>query len=58
LEPKPATVTQASPLLVQLDGAGTATRAWHLAAYTPTLSDRVAVVSYRGGLLVLGKEVA
>jgi hypothetical protein len=54
-----ATVTATSPVTVQLDGASTAVPApWHVGSYTPAVSDRVAVIAYRGGLLILGKEVA
>lgn len=52
------TVTQASPLLVQLDGstAGIATR--RLASYTPTLGHRVAVLIIQGSdRLCLGQSV-
>jgi hypothetical protein len=52
-----ATVTQASPLLVRLDGAATASSATRLASYTPTLSHRVLVVQLGTGLVVLGQEV-
>lgn len=52
-----ATVTATSPLTVQVDGSDTPVPApWHLAAYTPTVGDRVAVSEYRGALLVHGKE--
>jgi hypothetical protein len=52
---RPATVSQASPLQVTLDGATTASNAVKLASYTPTLTDRVAVVRLGSQLLVLGK---
>lgn len=56
MTPRPATVTQASPLLVQLDGSTQPTPAVRLASYTPTLGARVAVIAYGSRLLVLGEE--
>lgn len=56
MTPMPASVTQASPLLVLVDGATQATPAVRLASYTATLADRVIVVRYGTRLLVLGKE--
>jgi len=50
-----AVVTSASPLEVLLDSSDTADPAQHLASYTPTLNDRVAVVVLGGQLLILGK---
>lgn len=50
-----ATVTQASPLLVRVDGAATATTCLRLASYTPALSDRVVVERFGSQLLALGK---
>jgi len=52
---EPASVTQASPLLVLLDSSDTAVPALRLASYTPALSDRVAVIRQGSSLLVLGK---
>lgn len=52
---EPATVTQASPLLVRLDSSATATPALRLTSYTAVLADRVAVVRFGSQLLVLGK---
>ena len=52
---EPATVTQASPLLVQLDSSLSPVPALYLTSYTPTLADRVAVVPLGTRLLVLGK---
>lgn len=52
---EPATVTQASPLLVRLNSSATATPALRLASYTPVVSDWVAVVRLGSQLLVLGK---
>ena len=51
------TVTQAAPLLVQLEGAATPTPAVRLASYTVTLSDKVLLLVYGSRLLVLGKPV-
>ncbi len=50
-----ATVTQASPLLVRLDGASTAVAALKLTSYTPAAGDRVAVSQLDTSLLVIGK---
>lgn len=52
-----ATVTQAAPLLVLIDGATTATPATRLASYAPIVGHRVRVVVDAGTLLVLGQEV-
>ena len=54
---EPATVTQVSPLLVQLDSSDTAAPALHLDAHTPVLADRVSVVQQGSQLLVLGKPI-
>lgn len=54
---EPGTVTQASPLLVKLDTSSTSFPALHLAAYTPVLADRVAVVHCGSQALCLGKTV-
>jgi hypothetical protein len=54
---EPATVTQASPLLVRLDSSATSVPALHLAAYTPVLADRVSVLRQGSQLVVLGKVV-
>lgn len=51
----PGTVTQASPLLVQLPGADTPAPALKDASYTPTVGDQVYVVRFKTGLLVPGK---
>lgn len=51
------TVTQVTPLLVQLEGAATATPSVRLASYTVTLSDKVLVLVYGSRLLVLGKPL-
>lgn len=48
------TVSTVSPLVVFMDGAATSSSAYHLADYTPVANDRVAVISYRDSLLVLG----
>ena len=53
----PATVTQASPLLVTLDGSDTAVPSLRLASYTPALGDRVAVICQGSGLIALGKVI-
>lgn len=50
-----ATVTATSPLTVKVDGASTAVPASRLAAYTPTLSDRVLCAQVGTRLVVLGK---
>lgn len=52
---EPGTVTQASPLLVLLDSADTATPALHLASYTPALNDRVSVLMQGKQALVIGR---
>lgn len=52
-----ATVTQASPLKVKLDGASTATASQALASYTPAVNDRVVVTRIGSVLLTLGKVV-
>jgi len=54
---EPATVTQVSPLLVQLDTSATATPSLRLASYTPVLSDRVSVTYQGSQLLTLGKVI-
>ena len=55
------TITQASPMLVRSDSAGTSgtpTTARRLSSYTPTLNDRVAMLIIQGvDRLVLGKAV-
>lgn len=54
-----AIVDSLSPVKVKLIGSDTAVAApWHDAAYTPTVGDRVAVVSYCGALRIMGKDVA
>lgn len=55
MRPVFATVTQASPLLVKLDGAATAATALRLTSYTAVLNDRVAVIPFTSTVLVLGK---
>lgn len=50
-----ATVTQASPLLVKVDGAATATAAETLNGYAPALNHRVRVAVVGSTLLVLGR---
>jgi hypothetical protein len=57
MNPFGATVTATSPVTVTVDGSTTAVPAWHVGSYTPAVDDRVAVVAYRGGLLILGVEV-
>jgi len=52
---EPGTVTSASPLRVQLDSSDTDDPALTLSSYTPTLTDRVAVIVQGGQLLVLGR---
>lgn len=53
-----ATVTQASPLRVRLDGATTDSVATRLAAYAaPTVGHRVRVLIDGTSLCVLGQEV-
>ena len=52
---EPGTVTQASPLLVQLDSSATAVPALRLSSYSPVVADRVAVVRLGARLLTLGK---
>ena len=51
---EPATVTQVSPLMVQLDSSRTPTPALHLASYSPVVADRVAVDRQGSQLLTLG----
>ena len=53
-----ATVTQTSPLRVQLDGATTDSLAFRNAAYTPTLNDRVVCERYGSSLFVHGEEAS
>lgn len=50
-------VTQASPLLVRVGAATTATACRRLATYTPTLADFVAVYVQGADRLVLGKAI-
>ena len=52
-----ATVTQASPLLVRLDGSTSAVPSLRVSAYTPVLADRVAVDRIGSQILVLGKVI-
>jgi hypothetical protein len=53
------TVTATSPVAVTVDGSSTAVPAgWHNGAYTPSVGDRVILAHYRGGLAIVGKEVA
>jgi len=52
-----ATVTQAAPLQVRVDGAATATPATRLASYAPVVGHRVRVIVDAGTLLVIGQEV-
>lgn len=54
---EPGTVTQASPLLVQLDSSATAVPALRLSSYSPVVADRVAVVQMGSRLVVLGKVI-
>lgn len=51
---EPATVTQVSPLMVQLDSSRTPAPALRLASYTPVAADRVSVDQQGSQLLVLG----
>jgi hypothetical protein len=51
------TVTQTSPLLVMLDSDDEGQPALRLAAYTPAVDDRVAVVQLGKRMLCLGKVV-
>lgn len=51
---EPATVTQVSPLMVQLDSSRTPTPAMHLTSYTAAVADRVAVDRQGSQLIVLG----
>lgn len=52
---EPGTVTQVSPLRVQLDSSATSAPALHLAWYTPVVADRVAVDRQGSQILVLGR---
>ena len=52
---EPATVTQVSPLRVQLDSSRTDAPALCLASYTPTVADRVSVERQGTQILVLGR---
>lgn len=52
---EPGVVTQASPLLVQLDTSATPVPAYHLTSYTPTLGDRVSTLPQGTMLLCLGR---
>jgi hypothetical protein len=54
---EPATVTQASPLLVLLDSSSTAVPALHLASYTPVVADRVSVFRQGSQVIVAGKPI-
>ena len=52
---EPAVITQVLPrLMVQLDSSTTSVPALHVASYTPTNGDRVAVEALGARLLVLG----
>lgn len=50
-------VTQASPLLVKIGASTVAVSVHHLASYTPTVSDYVAVDVQGADRLVIGKVV-
>jgi len=50
-----ATVTSTSPLKIKPFGSSRSVPARRLIAYTPTLNDVVAYLSFDGGVLVLGK---
>jgi Flp pilus assembly protein TadG len=52
---EPATVTQASPLLIRLDSSASSVPALHLTSYTPVLNDRVGCLRMGRMALVLGK---
>ena len=53
-----ATVTTTAPLTVTLDSGEEPLPAQRLSSYTPVVSDRVAVVAFGSGLLILGRAVA
>jgi microcystin-dependent protein len=55
---EPATVTQASPLLVHLDSSASAVPALCLGSYTPVLADRVSVDQQGSQVVVLGTTAA
>jgi hypothetical protein len=50
-------VTTTSPLTVTIDSSSTAVPALRLAAYTPVVADRVAVIRQGSQLLILGKVI-
>lgn len=53
---EPASVTSAAPLTIRYDSGVKDLPALHLAAYTPVIGDRVAVVVHGiSQILVLGK---
>ena len=59
VQEREGTVTDDSPLTITLGGASTDVEfvdVPYLASYTPTVSDRVAVLTWGNAILVLGEK--